>query len=182
MLECGCGAGRFTEILLSRGARVVSIDLSSAVEANARNFPPSPRHLIAQADIRALPFAPRSFDVVFCLGVVQHTPDPEATIAALYEHVKPGGWLVFDQYKRSAGWTLSLKPAYRLMLKRLPAQRGLRVTEAAVDALLPLHRRARGPLRVLLNRISRWSTTTECSPNSRRRFSGSGRCSTRTMR
>src|SRR3990172_5667020 len=39
VLEAGCGAGRFTEILLDAGARVVSCDLSSAVEANKANFP-----------------------------------------------------------------------------------------------------------------------------------------------
>ena len=39
VLECGCGAGRFTENLLDRGARVTSIDLSEAVEANIENFP-----------------------------------------------------------------------------------------------------------------------------------------------
>ena len=156
VLECGCGAGRFTEVLLEQGARVLSIDLSEAVDANQKNFPQGDRHLIAQADIARLPFEPRQFDLVLCLGVVQHTPSPEATIRRLYDHVRPGGTLVFDHYTSWLGWRLSLKPLYRALLRRLPPTVGLAVTEQLVGLLLPLHRRlahTRLP-RVMLNRVS----------------------------
>ncbi|MDX6474670.1 MAG: hypothetical protein QOH95_181, partial [Gaiellaceae bacterium] len=153
VLECGCGAGRFTEVLLERGARVTSVDLSEAVDANAATFPPGPSHRVAQADILRLPFQPRSYDVVFCLGVVQHTPDPEQTIASLYEHVRPGGWLVFDHYSRRLQWWLSTAPLFRAYLKRLSPDRGLAATERLVDTLLPLHRRA-GALAPLVRRLS----------------------------
>ena len=56
LLECGCGAGRFTEILLSKGACVSSIDLSDAVDANQENFPQCETHRIAQADVLQLHF------------------------------------------------------------------------------------------------------------------------------
>jgi 2-polyprenyl-3-methyl-5-hydroxy-6-metoxy-1,4-benzoquinol methylase len=95
VLECGCGAGRFTKILLAQGACVTSIDLSKAVDANAENCPPSATHRIAQADIEALPFLPHGFDVVLCLGVI-HTPNPERTIAHLAQQVKPG--CAFEPY------------------------------------------------------------------------------------
>ncbi len=102
VLETGCGAGRFTEILLQRrAAHVTSTDLSSAVDANLANCPHSDRHRIIQCDIYKLPFPPASYDVVICLGVIQHTPNPEATIAKLYAQVKPGGALVFDHYTLS---------------------------------------------------------------------------------
>lgn len=141
-LEAGCGAGRFTEVLLEiSGAHITSIDLSEAVVANAANFPESERHRVAQADIRQLPFPPRSFDYVLCLGVVQHTPNPEETIGFLYEQVKPGGWLVFDHYT----WGLSTltRPGQMLrqLFKRLPADRQLPAVEQLVDRLLPWHRR-----------------------------------------
>src|SRR5215467_380886 len=90
VLEAGCGAGRFTEILLEQGTLVTSVDLSEAVEANQESCPQSDRHRIAQANILSLPFQPQTFDIVLCLGVIQHTPDPERTIAALYDQVKPG--------------------------------------------------------------------------------------------
>jgi 2-polyprenyl-3-methyl-5-hydroxy-6-metoxy-1,4-benzoquinol methylase len=141
VLEAGCGAGRFTEVLLERGARVTSIDLSSAVESNQASFPQGPHHRIAQADIGAPPLPPASFDVVLCLGVVQHTPAPEATIASLHALVAPGGWLVFDHYAWSASW-LSCALVVRLVLRRLAPERGMRASEHLVDALLPLHRRA----------------------------------------
>jgi 2-polyprenyl-3-methyl-5-hydroxy-6-metoxy-1,4-benzoquinol methylase len=153
VLEAGCGAGRFTEVLLDRGARVTSVDLSAAVDANRENFPPNGRHRIAQADILSPPFHPRSFDLVFCLGVVQHTPDPEETVAALYEQVRPGGWLVFDHYSRRLQWWLSTGPLFRAYLKRLPPEQGLRSTERLVRALLPFHRRA-GRAASLVRRVS----------------------------
>ena len=153
VLECGCGAGRFTEVLLARGARVTSVDLSSAVEANKENFPQNDRHRIAQADLADLPFAPRQFDVVFCLGVVQHTPSPEQAIARLYDQVRPGGTLAFDHYSRRLHWWLSSAPLWREVLRRLPPERGLAVTERLVRIFFPLHRRA-GRLGFLLRRIS----------------------------
>ena len=141
VLEVGCGAGRFTEVLLATGASVTSVDLSEAVDANQQNFPQSACHRIAQADVYALPFTPGQFDVVFCLGVVQHTPDPGRTLARLYEQVRPGGWLVVDHYARDVGWALSLKPLYRAVLKRLTPAAGLVWTHRLVDAFLPLHAR-----------------------------------------
>ena len=142
ILEAGCGAGRFTEVLLKiTEAHVTSVDMSDAVVANAENFPPSDRHRIAQSDILKLPFAPRSFDYVICLGVVQHTPSPEETIRALWDQVKPGGWLVFDHY----AWGLSrlTRPAqlWRQLLKRLPEEKKLPTAEKMVDVLLPFHER-----------------------------------------
>ena len=141
VLECGCGAGRFTEVLLEQGARVTSIDLSSAVDANKANFPIDEQHRIAQADIMALPFKEQSFDVVVCLGVVQHTPDPEKTIAQLYCYVKPGGTFIFDHYTIQFRWYTTPAPVYRAYLKRLPPDRALRATDRLVKFFLPLHKR-----------------------------------------
>jgi SAM-dependent methyltransferase len=140
VLECGCGAGRFTEILLDRGAAVTSVDLSSAVEANADLFPTSPEHRVVQADIASLPFADGQFDLALCLGVIQHTPDPETTIAKLYQQVRPGGWLVIDHYTHGPGRWASVKPVYRAVMKRLPPELALRCTERLVRVFLPLHR------------------------------------------
>jgi SAM-dependent methyltransferase len=156
VLECGCGAGRFTEILLDLGACVTSVDLSDAVEANQDNFPQNGRHRIAQADIAALPFRPQQFDVVLCLGVIQHTADPERTIAQLYAHVKPGGALVIDHYTYSLSWYTKTAPLFRLYLKRLPADAGIRWTEKLVETFLPLHERVKGFRlgHMLLSRIS----------------------------
>src|ERR1700733_12801170 len=102
ILESGCGAGRFTEILLQLpAASVTSTDLSAAVEPNKMNCPLSDRHRIFQCDINQLPFVPGQYDIVICLGVIQHTRNPERTILDLYKQVKPGGWLVIDHYTQT---------------------------------------------------------------------------------
>src|SRR4051812_1147161 len=48
VLEAGCGAGRFTEVLLEQGATITSVDMSEAVFANRQNCPLSERHTIVQ--------------------------------------------------------------------------------------------------------------------------------------
>ena len=158
VLEAGCGAGRFTEALLERpAARVTSTDLSSAVDANAANCPPSARHRVVQCDLQRFPFAPESFDVVVCLGVVQHTPDPEASMACLYHQVKPGGWLVLDHYAPSlAHYTKLTALALRPVLKRLPPKLGRAATERLTRLFFPLHRlvRRRPLLRMAVSRVS----------------------------
>jgi 2-polyprenyl-3-methyl-5-hydroxy-6-metoxy-1,4-benzoquinol methylase len=141
ILEAGCGAGRFTEILLERGALVTSIDLSEAVDANQQNCPQTERHRIAQADILSLPLSPQHFDIVLCLGVIQHTPNPERTIVALYNQVKAGGWLVIDHYTYNFFYYTKMAPYFRMVLRRLSPGRSLRWSQCLVDALLPLHRR-----------------------------------------
>jgi 2-polyprenyl-3-methyl-5-hydroxy-6-metoxy-1,4-benzoquinol methylase len=156
VLECGSGAGRFTEILTGLRARLTSVDMSDAVSALQESFPQSDTLRIGQADILRLPFEPKQYDVVFCLGVIQHTPDPETTIERLFDQVKPGGTLVIDHYKPRLLWWFRLAPYIRMVLKRLPPERGMVVSEWFVRTFLPLHRKYRKItlLRILLNRIS----------------------------
>jgi 2-polyprenyl-3-methyl-5-hydroxy-6-metoxy-1,4-benzoquinol methylase len=156
VLECGCGAGRFTEVLLKQGATVTSCDLSDAVDANKESFPINQKHRIMQADILKLPFRPQGFDVVFCLGVLQYTADPESAIKALYEQVKPGGKLVIDCYAPCFAWYTKTAPLFRYYLRTLPPDQGLRFTERMVDLFLPLHKRVRNYrlLQMALSRIS----------------------------
>jgi 2-polyprenyl-3-methyl-5-hydroxy-6-metoxy-1,4-benzoquinol methylase len=158
VLETGCGAGRFTEILLSLpGSHVTSTDLSSAVDANQINCPQSERHRVIQCDINALPFAPESFDAVVCLGVIQHTPDPERTIEALYNQTRPGGWLVIDHYTPSLSYYTKITPLIlRPIFKRLSPRAGMAATERLTRIFFPLHRavRKRRWMQVILSRVS----------------------------
>jgi 2-polyprenyl-3-methyl-5-hydroxy-6-metoxy-1,4-benzoquinol methylase len=143
VLECGCGAGRFTEILLDLGAKLTSIDLSSAVDANADQFPTGETHRIAQADITNLPFPVGSFEVVVCLGVIQHTPNPELTIQKLYEQVAPGGILVIDHYVLTLSWYMKTAPLFRIFMKRMQPEPAMKLTELLVNTCLPLQRAVR---------------------------------------
>ncbi|HEY2971166.1 MAG TPA: class I SAM-dependent methyltransferase [Pyrinomonadaceae bacterium] len=139
VLEVGCGAGPFTEVLLSAGAFVFASDLSNAVEANQENCGQSSSYFVCQADLRHLPVQPAAFDVVLCLGVVQHTPDPEATIAALAGYVKPGGLLVIDHYGPHYPYPISRR-ILRPLLLLLPSAFSTRVTLFLARALLRLHK------------------------------------------
>jgi 2-polyprenyl-3-methyl-5-hydroxy-6-metoxy-1,4-benzoquinol methylase len=158
VLETGCGAGRFTEILLKfKGAVVTSTDLSSAVEANQINCPQSDRHRIIQCDINYLPFSANSFDVVVCLGVIQHTRNPELTIADLYNQVKPGGALVIDHYTPSIShYTKVTALILRPIMKRLPLDMSARLSEQITGFFFPLHRFSKNKrfLQIVLSRFS----------------------------
>jgi len=112
VLDVGCGAGRFTEIALSLGARVVALDYSSAVDACRLNHQGAERLSIVQADIYRLPLKEGVFDRVYCLGVLQHTPDVERAFRALPPALKDGGALAVDIYPKL--WTDVLWPKYWL--------------------------------------------------------------------
>ena len=121
ILDAGCGAGRFTEILLEAGAEVWAVDASRAVDACAANHGASARLHVIQADLLHLPFRRHGFDKILCYGVLQHTPDPGRTFAALAPLLKPGGAIAIDVYLRSPWiyrWTA--KYWYRWLTKRLP--------------------------------------------------------------
>ncbi len=156
--EAGCGAGRFTEVLLQMPAvRLTSVDLSSAVEASQRNCPQDGRYRIIQCDICKPPFEADAFDAVICLGAIQHTPNPESTIASLFSLVRPGGWLVIDHYAPSfAYWTKVTALLLRPVLKRLSPAARMQVCELLTSLFLPLHRAVRTvPLaQMALSRLS----------------------------
>ena len=156
VLEAGCGAGRFTEILLNQGAYVSSFDISNAVDANVINFPINEKHRIFQADINNLPFQDEQYDVVFCMGVIQHTPNPEETITNLFKQVKPGGWLVIDHYTYRLSHYTKTTELFRFFLKRMEPQKGLKATERITNFFFPVHKAVRKfyPLQALVSRIS----------------------------
>jgi len=144
VLEVGCGAGRFTEVLLEAGACVVAVDASTAVDACRETCGDHPRLAIVQADLHELPFRPGSFDRVFCYGVLQHTPDPERAFAALVEQVRPGGRIAADVYRhREYVDRWSAKRFWRPLTTRMP--RGLlrRIIEWYIPRWLPVDNRLR---------------------------------------
>jgi SAM-dependent methyltransferase len=144
VLEVGSGAGRFSRVLLQRTrARLWSVDYSSAVEANQENngaLAPD-RFRLFQASIYELPFADGSFDKVFCMGVLQHTPDFEASVRALIAKAKPGGEIVVDFYPVKGFWTkLHAKYLLRPLTRRMSHERLLKLIEGNVGWMMGLSR------------------------------------------
>ena len=122
LLECGMGGGDDTEVLLQLPlAEVYSFDLSTSVErayANVRD----PRLTIFQASILEIPVPDHSFDVVFCHRVLQHTPDPIASLRAIMRKVAPNGLLFAHCYQRSAERMREFRYKYRPVTTRIPPE------------------------------------------------------------
>jgi len=138
ILEAGSGAGRFSEVLLGTGATLFSFDLSSAVDANMASNGKAANLNLFQASIYDIPLPEQHFDKVMCLGVLQHTPDPERSFASLARHVNPGGELAVDVYSRRWRSLISWKYLLRPITKRIPQQTLFRWIESAVNVLLPV--------------------------------------------
>jgi SAM-dependent methyltransferase len=138
VLEAGSGAGRFTEVLATTGAEIISFDLSSAVDANYQSNGQNANVLIAQASILNIPVRPRSMDKVICLGVIQHTPDPVQAFSCLANCVRPGGELVIDVYAARLRSLLSWKYLLRPVTKRIDNIKLYRFIELVMPTLLPL--------------------------------------------
>ena len=146
VLECGSGAGRFTELLIDNCELLVAQDLSDAVDANLKNCAGRRPYMLCQADINASPLPDRFFDVVICLGVIQHTPSSEETIANLTRTLKPGGLLVIDHYTRRSAFSVvadHLTMAYpiRAILRRLNPKLSLTITLKLTAICDPIRKR-----------------------------------------
>ena len=139
VLEVGSGAGRFSRAILEMTtANLWSVDYSSAVEANfAENGAIAPdRFHLFQASVYDLPFPDGSFDRVFCFGVLQHTPDFDASVRALIAKARPGGKIAVDFYaRRNALSTFNAKYMLRPITKRMPHDRLLKLIDSNLDWL-----------------------------------------------
>ena len=98
VLDAGCGMGRFTEVCADAGAEVHAVDLSRAVEAAPRNLEHRPNVHIYQADIMNLPFPNESFDFIYSIGVLHHTPNTKAAFLQLPPLLRAGGAIAIWVY------------------------------------------------------------------------------------
>ena len=104
VVDVGCGGGLLTEGMAARGALVTGIDLSEKPLGVAKLHQLETGHkidyrLIAAEQLAAE--APASFDVVTCLEMLEHVPDPASTVAACAALVKPGGQVFFSTINRN---------------------------------------------------------------------------------
>lgn len=122
-LDVGCGGGILAESMAHRGATVLGIDLAdkglkvAALHAAKSRASVAYRHIAAEDLARETPGA---FDVVTCMEMLEHVPDPAQVVAACSTALKPGGWVFFSTINRSPlSWLVAIFGAERL-LKILP--------------------------------------------------------------
>ena len=106
VLDVGCGGGILAEAMAHQGADVLGIDLATkslrvaqlhALETNAHGV--SYREISAEALAQE---EPGGFDVVTCMEMMEHVPDPDSIVRACAQLVKPGGWVFFSTINRNA--------------------------------------------------------------------------------
>jgi len=105
VLDVGCGGGILSDAMARAGAHVTGIDLATkslkvaqlhALETQTPNV--SYREVSAEALAAE---APASFDVVTCMEMLEHVPDPASVVRACATLVKPGGWVFFSTLNRN---------------------------------------------------------------------------------
>lgn len=138
VLDVGCGSGRFAEVALEAGANVVALDYSSAVDACVQNLGHHQKLHVVQGNIYALPFAHQSFDFVYSLGVLQHTPEVGSAFFALPPMLKSRGKICVDYYEQSFRSYFLPKYWLRPLTKRMHPERLFRIVEMLLPVLLPL--------------------------------------------
>ena len=124
VLDVGCGGGILTDSMARKGADVLGIDLASkalrvaqlhALEAQTPNV------RYREVSVEALASEqPGSFDVVTCMEMLEHVPDPASVVRACAELVKPEGWVFFSTIHRNAKAFLLAIVGAEYVLNMLP--------------------------------------------------------------
>jgi len=124
VVDTGCGGGILSDSMARRGANVLGIDLSTkalkvaqlhALEAQTPNV--EYREIAAEALAAE---SPESFDVVTCMEMLEHVPEPSSIVKACAALVKPGGWVFFSTINRNAKAFLFAIVGAEHVLKMLP--------------------------------------------------------------
>lgn len=124
VLDIGCGGGILSDSMARKGADVTGIDLATkalrvaqlhALEANTTGV--NYREISAEAMAEE---QPASFDVVTCMEMLEHVPDPASVVKACSQLVKPGGWVFFSTINRNAKAFLMAIVGAEYVLQMIP--------------------------------------------------------------
>ena len=143
-LDVGCGGGILAEAMARRGAEVTGIDLGEKALKVAQLHLLESNLPVDYQLVSAEEFAnqqPEQYDVVTCMEMLEHVPDPASTIRACARLAKPGGWCIFATISRTPKAYLFAVIGAEYLLKLLPKgthdyARFIRPSELATDCRL----------------------------------------------
>lgn len=122
-IDVGCGGGILAESLARRGARVTGIDLADrplkVAELHGLESGVTVRYQQIAAEAMA-DREPAAFDMVCCMEMLEHVPEPESTIEACMRMARPGGWVFFSTINRNPKAFLFAIVGAEYVLKLLP--------------------------------------------------------------
>jgi SAM-dependent methyltransferase len=120
VLDAGCGMGRYLRVASGAGARAVGLDLSGAVRAaRALTAGLSDAHVV-RGDLLRPPFPPATFDFIYSIGVIDHTPDARRAFLSVAELLKPGGRIAVWVYRQERPALERIIRVHRAVSTRLP--------------------------------------------------------------
>lgn len=123
ILDVGCGGGILSESMAKRGAKVTAIDMGQAQIEVAQLHALESQVEIDYHMVSAEQFSlehPNSFDVITCMEMLEHVPEPASVLQALYTMLKPGGQLFLSTVNRNPKSYLLMLVAAEKLLKLVP--------------------------------------------------------------
>lgn len=130
VLECGCGGGQHTSFVAPFAKEIVAVDLNTK-DIAADKSRSLANAAFLEADISQMDLG-REFDIVFSIGVVHHTDDPDKTVANLKRHLAGGGRLILWVYSKEGNSLVRniVEPLRKAFLKNLNRKRLLTLSKA----------------------------------------------------
>jgi 2-polyprenyl-6-hydroxyphenyl methylase/3-demethylubiquinone-9 3-methyltransferase len=124
VIDVGCGGGLFAEAMAARGARVIAVDMAASAISVARlhliesGLEVDYRHTTAEALSEE---ACGTADIVTCMELLEHVPDPVSLVAACARLARPGGFVFFSTINRNPKSYLYAVIGAEHLLKLIPA-------------------------------------------------------------
>ena len=130
VLDAGCGSGTALLQFADWPRSIAAVDISEAVYSCRQRFGARANITYARADLTRLPFAEEAFDVIWCAGVLHHTPDTFASLSALVRHLRRGGTIIFYVYVKKGPIREFADDHIRSQIADLPPAQAWRRMEA----------------------------------------------------